>query len=105
MHTSKLNEALELGLDILLQLGEGIPRNPSDDYFGKEVKRTQTIIAGLTEDAILGYKPMTDKKKRAALKILVFVNKCSFYEAPPLCRYIILKMVQLTFNYGKWSTS
>ncbi|KAL3794232.1 hypothetical protein ACHAWO_006476 [Cyclotella atomus] len=102
MHTSKLNEALELGLDILLQLGEGIPRNPSDDYFGKEVQRTQMMIAGVSEDAILGYKPMTDKKKRSALKILVFVNKCSFYAAPPLCRYIILKMVQLTF---KWSTS
>jgi predicted ATPase len=101
MHTSKLNEALELGLDILLQLGEGIPRNPTDDYFGKEVKRTQVMIAGVSEDAILGYKPMTDKKKQAAMKFLGSLHTCSLYFATHLLQLcVILKMVQLTFTYG-----
>ncbi|KAL7501976.1 hypothetical protein ACHAXN_000302, partial [Cyclotella atomus] len=100
MQTSKLNEALEKGMNILSQLGEGISRNLIDLLFYLEVKRTQAVIAGLTEDAILGYRPMTDKRKQAAMKILSSINRCSFLAAPPLCRCIILKMVQVTFKYG-----
>ncbi|KAL3778025.1 hypothetical protein ACHAWO_008748 [Cyclotella atomus] len=102
MQSSKLNEALEMGMNVLSQLGEGISRNHIDLLFYLDVKRTQAMIAGLTEDAVLGYRPMTDKKKQAAMKILSCIHRCSFLAlaAPPLCRCIILKMVQVTIKYG-----
>jgi predicted ATPase len=101
LHTSKLNEALEMGLDILSQLGEDISRNLTDDDFRQEVKRTQTMIAGVTENAILGYRRMINKRKQAAMEVLAFLQKCSFFAAPKICRFIILRMVQLTFTHGK----
>ncbi|KAL3768174.1 hypothetical protein ACHAWO_006544 [Cyclotella atomus] len=102
MQSSKLNEALEMGMNVLSQLGEGISRNQLDLLFYLDVKRTQAMISGLTEDAVLGYRPMTDKKKQAAMKILSCIHRCSFLAlaAPPLCRCIILKMVQVTIKYG-----
>jgi predicted ATPase len=103
MQTSKLNEALEMGMNVLSQLGEGISRNQLDLLFYLDVKRTQAMISGLTEDAVLGYRPMTDKKKQAAMKILSCIHRCSFLAlaAPPLCRCIILKMVQVTIKKGE----
>jgi hypothetical protein len=90
-----------MGMNVLSQLGEGISRNQLDLLFHQEVKRTQAMIAGLTEDAILGYRPMTDKKKQAAMKILSCIHRCSFLAAPPLCRCVVLKMVQVTFTHGE----
>ncbi|KAL3767422.1 hypothetical protein ACHAWO_010078 [Cyclotella atomus] len=82
MHTSKINEALELGLGILSQLGEGISRNSAEDDFVEQRKRTQTMIVGVTEDDILSYGPMIDTRKQAAMKFLASLYVCfsSFYK-------------------------
>jgi hypothetical protein len=92
-----------MGMNVLPRLGEGISRNQLDLFFHQEVKRTQAMIAGLTEDATLGYRPMTDKKKQAAMKIFSCIHRCSFLAAPPLCRCIILIMVQVTFTHGEYT--
>jgi hypothetical protein len=104
MHTSKINEALELGLGILSQLGEGISRNSAEDDFVEQRKRTQTMIVGVTEDDILSYGPMIDKRKQAAMKFLASLYVCSIYAAEPsLHGLVVLKMVQLTITHGKYT--
>jgi predicted ATPase len=102
LHTSKWDEAFEMSFGILTQLDEGITRNPTEDDIAREVKRTQAMIAGVSEGVILGYRPMTNKKKQAAMKILVLVQRSLYFREPSMCRYYILKMVQLTFTYGKY---
>jgi hypothetical protein len=86
MHTSKISEALELGLGILSQLGEGISRNSAEDEFVEQRKRTQTMIAGVTEDDILSYRPMIDKRKQAAMKFLASFTSVQYMLQNLHCR-------------------
>jgi predicted ATPase len=67
---SKMHQALQCGLDILSQLGEGIPNNPTKAELDQSVHQTQSLIRGIGEDDILNYRVMTDKRKLFALKFL-----------------------------------
>jgi predicted ATPase len=100
MHIRNINEALEMGLGILTRLGEDISRDATEDDFVDQVKRTQAMLAGVSEDTLMGYEPMKDKKKRAAMKFLASLHTCSYIAAPSLHRFVVLKLVQLTVTYG-----
>jgi predicted ATPase len=66
----KMSDAVEKGLSIVSQLGEGIPINPSNDLLRKCVRQTQLQMRGLSEEDFLNYSIMTDFKKLMAMSFL-----------------------------------
>jgi predicted ATPase len=90
---SKMHQALQCGLDILSQLGEGIPNNPTKAELDRSVHQTQSLIRGIGEDDILNYRVMTDKRKIFALKFLGLLQVIAVtiqQHNPPM----IMKMVR-----------
>lgn len=100
-HASKLSEALEKSREILSQLGEGIPSNPSREALVDEIQKTKAMIKGLSEDQLLNYRPMTDNIKLVAMRFLAKIEVIALIVDPTLHPFITLKMMQLTVMYGK----
>jgi predicted ATPase len=100
-YASKVSESLEQCHNILSQLGEGIPRNPSIEALDQYIKQTQLLIRGVSENDILNYRLMTDKKKLVAMKFLAQLETITLMVKPSLHPFVTLKMVQLTMSNGK----
>jgi predicted ATPase len=99
----KISEAVQKGLAIVSQLGEGIPINPSKDLLRKRIQQTQLQMRGLSEEDFLNYSIMTEFKKLMAMKFLARLQIMSFFINPMLSTYILMKMVDLTLSHGKTS--
>jgi predicted ATPase len=99
----KVLEAVEKGLAIVSQLGEGIPINPSNDLLRKRIQQTQLQMIGMSEEAFLNYPVMTDFKRMMAMKFLARLQIMAFIINPTLSTYIVMKMVDLTLSHGKES--
>jgi predicted ATPase len=98
---SKMSEALEKGHKILSQLGEDIPIKPSDEALDQYIQQTQSLIRGISENDILNFRPMTDRKKLVSMKFLAQLEIITLMVKPDLHPFVTLKMVQLTILYGK----
>jgi hypothetical protein len=96
-----MTDALAKGSEILLCLGEEIPISPSQEAINTNIKQTQAMIRGMTEETLLHYRPMTDTNKLWAMKFLATLQSISFMLNPTLHSYLTLRMVQLTISYGK----
>ena len=99
--TSKTSDALDMGLEIVSQLGEDIPRRPSQLMLDQHMQITFTIISGVTQENLLNYRVMSDVKKLAAMRFLTKLQNVAFFVNQILHSYIILKMVQITVSFGK----
>jgi predicted ATPase len=100
---NKVSEAVEKGLAIVSQLGEGIPINPSNDLLRKRLQQTQLQMIGVSEEDFLNYSIMTDFKRMMAMKFLARLQIMTFLINPTLSTYIVMKMVDLTLSHGKKS--
>ena len=103
MYASKLSEALEKGLEIVSQLGEDIPTNPTEKDFAQQVQHTQAMIKGISENDFMNYQIMTDRKKLAVMKFLCTLWSLSFIVNPALHPFIALKLVDLTVLHGEFT--
>ena len=103
MYASRLKEALDKGLEIVSQLGEHIPQNPTDNDFAQQVQHTQTMIKGISENDFMCYRIMTDKRKLAVMKFLCTLWSLSFIVNPALHPFMVLKLVDLTVSHGEFT--
>eukprot|EP00804_Cyclotella_cryptica_P014201 CCRYP_005628-RA/>CCRYP_005628-RA protein AED:0.02 eAED:0.02 QI:105/1/1/1/1/1/2/1150/1171 len=99
-YASKISEALEKGYDILSRLGEHIPSNPSNEDLDQHIRKTQSLIRGITENDILNYSHMTDTNKLDAMKFLAQLEIITLMVKPTLHPFVTLKMVRLTILHG-----
>ena len=69
--TSKVLESLDYGISILSQLGENLPSSETLTHQSlvQQINLTQSLIRGLSEEDILNYRRMTDKRKLMAMKV------------------------------------
>jgi predicted ATPase len=89
----KLDQALQSGLEILCQLGEGIPNYPTKAELDRNVQHTQSLIRGIGEDDILNYRLMTDTRKLYSLKFLGQLQIIAHTIQPSLSPLLVMKMV------------
>ncbi|KAL3799295.1 hypothetical protein HJC23_013020 [Cyclotella cryptica] len=95
-----LSEALEKGCDILSRIGDHIPRNPSNEDLDHHIRKTQSLIRGITENDILNYSHMTDTNKLDAMRFLAQLEIITVMVKPTLHPFVTLKMVRLTILHG-----
>lgn len=66
---SKVKESFENACAILSDLGIHFPRSMSHESLVQQIQHAQSLIRGLTENDILTYREMTDRKFLMAMKV------------------------------------
>jgi predicted ATPase len=90
-HSSQASEALNMGLAIVSNLGEDIPK-PSKEALDVQVQQTQALIRGLSEDQLIRHRLMTDLNKLYVMKFLARLQIISYLVNSPIHPFVILKV-------------
>lgn len=96
----RLQEAIDLGLEVLNHLGEKIPKQPGRLQVLAELFTVKRLQRGKTDSTILSLPDMTDKRKLAAMNILNLMIFPTYSGKIELFPMIALRMAKLTMKFG-----
>ncbi|MDY6905911.1 MAG: AAA family ATPase [Thermodesulfobacteriota bacterium] len=98
---SRLGDATEAARDVFPLLGINLPDPITGESIMAEIAKTDKLLAGLTDDAILNTPPMTDTDALAALQVMTTAAS-AFYSGGYTDEIIIivLKMIRLSLKKG-----
>jgi len=102
---NKLKEALETGLEILEQLGEKFPKNPSMLTVFPDLIKTFFYLRNKSQEDILALPEAKDPIKIASIRILANIAPSSYWGNPTIFPHIIFRMVQLAIKHGVTAAS
>lgn len=106
--TSKLKDALDLGLAILSKLGEKFPTEPLKEQIEQETRDTLSMVTNLSDEAILNYRITGKAKKEAAMIFLAKLQYVAYFLHPVLHHLSILRIIQISMLHGElflcWTT-
>ena len=101
--TSKSEQALEMGLELLSQLGDGLTNDLSGEQLNRQTVQITKLLVTSKPESILNYPSMTDTHKLMAMKILARLQTVAYFSKSILHPFLIIKMVTLTMSSGEWS--
>ncbi|KAL3936581.1 MAG: hypothetical protein SGBAC_008134 [Bacillariaceae sp.] len=101
----RLKESIELGLDVLQQLGEPIPRNPGTPQILLELFKVKRILKRRSDASIVGLPDITDQTKLSAMGILNLLIAPSFIARPKLLPLVTFRLFKLTLDHGASAVS
>ncbi|WP_264321547.1 trifunctional serine/threonine-protein kinase/ATP-binding protein/sensor histidine kinase [Zarconia navalis] len=101
----QLQEAIELGLDILGQLGLDFPEQPTPEDFAKGLQEVNTNLAGRPVQELILLPKMEDPVALAATLILLRLSAALMIAAPHLMPFAFFKMVSLSICKGNTAMS
>jgi len=96
----KPQEALKVGLPVLIQLGEAIETSCTKATTISELMKTKQMMSGKTDDDFLTMKEINRGDKIAALRLLGSLSLSARIKDQKLLPLIILRMVQISLCYG-----
>ena len=97
---SQLLEAIEVGCEILAQLGINFPKNPGPADVEQALAQTGLSWSGQHPLELVNLPRMTDPEKLASIHILSELIRPTFDALPQLCSLVILSMFDLSVRYG-----
>ncbi|MEG4625014.1 AAA family ATPase [Microcoleus sp. w1-18aA5] len=102
---NKLLEAINIGLELLQQLGITFPESPchSDIQLALETLRSQ--LAQRAIEDLIDLPEMTDLNKLAAMQIANSIFSAAYNTVPILLPLIVFKQVDLSLEYGNTALS
>ncbi len=92
--------AVETALSVLQLLGVNLPKNPTPSRLKRELRDTQLQWQDKPIEDLINLPLIQDQSKRLAMGILMRVASASFQASPQLFPFIVLKLVNLSFQYG-----
>jgi histidine kinase len=96
----RLQEALDLGFQVLTRLKEPIPSKPSRLQLGLNLLGVKLMLRGKSDRELMGMPDMADKQKLAAMSILNLMVFATYTARKNLFPFVILKMVRLSLQFG-----
>jgi predicted ATPase len=96
----RLDEAINVALDVLRLLGEPFPQSVSNATLAIETIRTKWVLRGKSDERILRLPKMTDPDKSAAMKMLNLAFLHAYQARPEYAPLIALRQVRLTIKCG-----
>ncbi|MGB3402692.1 MAG: AAA family ATPase [Microcoleaceae cyanobacterium] len=101
----KLKEAINIGLQVLEQLGVSFPENPSPLDIQTALQETACLYALRNISELIDLPAMTDPKAQASLYILSSMAAATYMANPNLLTLVLCTMTQLSMQYGHaiWS--
>ena len=103
--TYEFSSTLELGLDVLEQLGFKIPSQPGLEDFQRLHNRYLELLQGEPQETIASLPKMTDEKALAASSILVTIFPAAYISKPEVYCVIGFTGGILTLEYGVFPLS
>ena len=93
-------KAINIGLDVLEQLGVSLPESPTQVNVQQKLAETKTILAGRSIEAIVNLPAMAEAGKLAAMQILSNISSPTYSNTPILFILVVLEQVNLSIQYG-----
>jgi predicted ATPase/signal transduction histidine kinase len=102
----KLTEAINIGLQVLKQLGVILPESPSQSDILQGLEETALLCAEHEVEALINLSEMTEAEPLAVMYILSSVAPAAYVAVPTVMLLIGCKMVNLSLKYGNatWSS-
>ncbi|MBD2691091.1 hybrid sensor histidine kinase/response regulator [Anabaena catenula] len=97
---NRLLEAINLGLDMLEQLGIEFPASSTQANISLKFQDIQSQLHDKTIADLLELPLMTDPTQLAAIRILLRISSAAYMTAPDLYILIILQIVKLSIQFG-----
>ncbi|MBD1866054.1 AAA family ATPase [Cyanobacteria bacterium FACHB-471] len=97
--------ALQIGLKTLEEFGVILPVSPTSAEIEAAFGETAAMLADRRIQTLIDLPPMTDAIAIQSLRILTHLLAPSYQAAPPLFPLLILKMVNLSIEYGNHELS
>lgn len=87
-------------ISILLQLGEIIPTEVTEDIYANEVAEVKRSLKGKNREDLLCLPTMLDTSKLAAMQFLNHALTLSFVFKPILNPIVVFRMVEISIQHG-----
>jgi signal transduction histidine kinase/DNA-binding NarL/FixJ family response regulator len=105
MGQNKLLEALNTGLQVLMQLGISFPDSPNPSDIGQALGETAAILSKRRTKDLIHLPEMTDPYQLAAIRILSSIFSACYSVMPALVPLTVCKQVNLSVQYGNAAVS
>ncbi|MEG4801839.1 AAA family ATPase [Microcoleus sp. ARI1-B5] len=101
-----LTEDVNIGLQVLAQLGVILPESPNQSDVQKGLEETALLCAEHEIEALINLSEMTEPEPLAAMYIISSIAPAAYVAAPTVLLLITCKMVNLSLKYGNatWSS-
>ncbi|MDI9636474.1 AAA family ATPase [Geitlerinema splendidum] len=93
-------EAVEMGLQVLRQLGVEFPTQPTADNIAAAYAESRRVWQGRDPMSLLDLPAMQDPQILAAMQILTKLISSAYCGLPPLLPLLIFKQIELSVQYG-----
>ncbi len=100
-----LQEATNVGIEILRELGEDVPKTANKWVVIKDLLRTQYALRGMSDEDLLSLGNMTDQRKIACSQILNVMFVYTYQARSPYTALIALRSIRLCLKYGHFPGS
>ena len=103
---AQYNDAIDLGLKVLANLGEKFPSKPSILYLVPEFLKVKRRLKKMTDNDILNLPTCStsdheDQNKVMAMSILNLLQFYAFCSNPDLFPFLVLRFIKLTLKHGR----
>lgn len=104
-HAEFIQESIDATFNILLQLGETLPRASGDEGLNGDIHAMNYTLQNIPDDSILGMQDTTNERIVILLKVYAHLANLLHHTKPSLVGAVSLRMVELTMKNGLASTS
>ena len=102
---NKLLEAINIGLELLQQLGITFPESPCQSDIQLALETVRSHLAQRAIEDLIELPEMTDLNKLAAMQVANSIFSAAYNTVPLLLPLIVFKQVDLSFQYGNTALS
>lgn len=93
-------EGIQESFNVLRSLGEILPGSPGIFHVVAGLIRCKILLYGKTDERILALPSLTDKKKEAAMRLLIYSIVFAFFAAGKHLPMIAFRLVKITMQNG-----
>jgi diguanylate cyclase (GGDEF)-like protein len=101
----RFNEAIDLGAQVVSNLGIHFPASPSPEDVQQALTATQLALGDRTPEDLVTLPEMNDPPTLAALGILAKISSAVYIARPQWIPLVICKEVELSARYGNAASS
>jgi len=94
------DDAIELGLETLQQLGVHLPRRWFSVYIAREALRARALLKGKSDEQLMRLPTMKNDLQYAVLQMLNVMYLSCLIQRPTLAAVVSLKLINITLKHG-----
>jgi predicted ATPase len=97
---SKQQEAIDVGLKVLEELGESLPKRRLKMHILIELSTVKRMLRGKSDEQLMRLEPLTDTTQHSCLQIMYLIYLHCILIRPELGALVGLRSLKVTLQYG-----